>query len=70
MPIAFELPLAPEIARNVEAALVEDVGPGDLTASLIPGDRSVRATVWAATSICSTPAMPRCCKNCSISRTS
>ena len=45
MPIAFELPLAPEIARNVEAALVEDVGPGDLTASLIPGDRSVRATV-------------------------
>jgi nicotinate-nucleotide pyrophosphorylase (carboxylating) len=45
MPIAFELPLAPEIARNVEATLVEDVGPGDLTASLIPGDRRVRATV-------------------------
>ena len=45
MPIAFELPLAPEIARNVEAALVEDIGPGDLTASLIPGDRRVRATV-------------------------
>jgi len=45
MPIAFELPLAPEIARNVEAALVEDVGPGDLTASLVPGDRHVRATV-------------------------
>lgn len=45
MPITFELPLAPEIARNVEAALVEDVGPGDLTASLVPGDRRVRATV-------------------------
>ena len=32
--------------------------------------RSVRATVWVLWSICSTPAIPRCCKNCSISRTS
>ena len=45
MTIAFDIPLAPEIARNVDAALAEDVGAGDLTASLIPGERQVRATV-------------------------
>jgi nicotinate-nucleotide pyrophosphorylase (carboxylating) len=45
MPVAFEFPLAPEITRNVDAALTEDVGPGDLTASLVPAGRAVRATV-------------------------
>ena len=45
MSIDFDYPLAEEIARNVAAALAEDVGPGDLTASLVPGDRRVRATV-------------------------
>jgi len=45
MTIAFDTPLAPEIARNVEAALTEDVGQGDLTASLVPGERQVTATV-------------------------
>ena len=45
MPVAFEFPLAPEITRNVDAALAEDVGPGDLTASLVPAGRAVRATV-------------------------
>ncbi len=45
MTIQFDYPLAEEISRNVAAALAEDVGPGDLTASLVPGDRQVRATV-------------------------
>lgn len=45
MPIEFDLPLAPEIARNVDAALTEDLGAGDLTASLVPGGRQVTATV-------------------------
>lgn len=45
MSIAFDYPLAEEIARNVRAALDEDVGPGDLTASLVGADRPARATV-------------------------
>lgn len=45
MPIKFDFPLAPEISRNVAAALAEDIGPGDLTASLVPGDRQAKATV-------------------------
>ncbi|MBU3696313.1 carboxylating nicotinate-nucleotide diphosphorylase [Dechloromonas sp.] len=45
MSIDFDYPLAQEISRNVDAALAEDVGAGDLTASLVPGDRRVRATV-------------------------
>ncbi len=45
MTIEFDYPLAEEISRNVAAALAEDVGPGDLTASLVPGERRVRAKV-------------------------
>ncbi len=45
MSIEFDYPLAPEIARNVEAALTEDIGAGDLTAGLVPAGRDVRATV-------------------------
>lgn len=45
MSIKFDFPLAPEISRNVAAALAEDIGPGDLTASLVPGDRQAKATV-------------------------
>lgn len=45
MSIEFDFPLATEITRNVAAALAEDIGAGDLTASLVPGERSVRATV-------------------------
>jgi nicotinate-nucleotide pyrophosphorylase (carboxylating) len=37
--------LAPEIERNVSAALAEDVGSGDLTAPLIPSGKRVRAAV-------------------------
>ena len=45
MSIEFDFPLADEIHRNVEAALSEDIGAGDLTASLVPANRRVRATV-------------------------
>lgn len=45
MSIKFDFPLAEEINRNVDAALSEDIGTGDLTASLVPGDRQVKATV-------------------------
>lgn len=45
MSIEFDFPLAAEISRNVAAALVEDIGAGDLTAGLVPADRIARATV-------------------------
>ena len=45
MSIEFDFPLAPEIARNVDDALAEDIGDGDLTAGLVPYGRTVRATV-------------------------
>src|SRR3990172_12724534 len=37
--------LAPEIERNVAAALAEDVGSGDLTAPLTPAGKTARAVV-------------------------
>jgi nicotinate-nucleotide pyrophosphorylase (carboxylating) len=49
--------LAPEIERNVAAALAEDVGGGDLSAPLTPGGKSVRAAVTCRTEavICGQP---------------
>jgi nicotinate-nucleotide pyrophosphorylase (carboxylating) len=41
----FALSLAAEIERNVDAALAEDIGGGDLTASLIAAGKRGRATV-------------------------
>jgi nicotinate-nucleotide pyrophosphorylase (carboxylating) len=41
----FALHLAAEIDRNVAAALVEDIGGGDLTALLTPGGRQSTGTV-------------------------
>jgi len=41
----FALHLAAEIDRNVSAALVEDIGGGDLTALLTPADRPSTGTV-------------------------
>ncbi|MBI5785250.1 MAG: carboxylating nicotinate-nucleotide diphosphorylase [Rhodocyclales bacterium] len=41
----FALHLAAEIDRNVSAALVEDIGGGDLTALLTPGGRPSMGTV-------------------------
>lgn len=55
MAISNPIP-AGEIAAQVATALAEDVGPGDLTAALIPEDRHSEATVisrdWAI--ICGT----------------
>lgn len=37
--------LPPDLGLQVDAALKEDVGPGDVTANLVPADQRVRATV-------------------------
>ena len=60
--VEFPLPLEPEISRDVAAALAEDVGLGDLTASLIPEGRLGRATVVARESavLCGTAWFDRC----------
>jgi len=39
------VPLPADLARQVAAALAEDIGGGDLTAALIPADKAGRATV-------------------------
>ena len=66
MSIEFDYPLAEEIARNVTAALTEDVGAGDLTASLVPGERQVRATVICREPgvICGTAWFDACVARC------
>lgn len=43
--MSIALPSSEYIARTVRTALEEDVGGGDLTAQLIPADRTSRATV-------------------------
>jgi nicotinate-nucleotide pyrophosphorylase (carboxylating) len=40
-------PLPPDVPRQVAAALAEDVGSGDVTASLVPADTLVEATIVA-----------------------
>lgn len=71
MTITFDYPLAAEISRNVDAALVEDVGAGDLTASLVPGDRRVKATVISreAGVLCGTAWFDECVRRCDPSAT-
>lgn len=66
MSIDFDYPLAPEISRNVDAALAEDVGAGDLTASLVPGERRVRATVISREDgvLCGTAWFDECVHRC------
>lgn len=66
MSIEFDYPLSAEIARNVAAALAEDVGPGDLTASLVPDDRQVMATVISreAGVLCGTAWFDECIRRC------
>ena len=62
MPIDFPLPLDAEIAANVDAALSEDVGPGDLTAALIPAGKPGRARVISreAAVLCGTAWLAEC----------
>src|SRR5574343_523235 len=71
MTIAFDYPLSAEISRNVDAALVEDGGAGDLTASLVPGDRQVKATVISreAGVLCGTAWFDECVRRCDPSAT-
>ena len=66
MTIEFDYPLNEEINRNVSAALAEDVGAGDLTASLVPGERRVRATVISreAGVLCGTAWFDECGRRC------
>lgn len=58
----FPYPLEPEIARNVAAALAEDIGAGDLTAELVPAGNSSIATVIVREPavICGIPWFNRC----------
>jgi nicotinate-nucleotide pyrophosphorylase (carboxylating) len=62
MPTDFPYPLADEISRNVAAALAEDIGAGDLSASLIPPERRVFASVLSreAGVLCGTAWFERC----------
>src|SRR5574343_1134307 len=66
MTIEFDYPLATEINRNVDASLTEDVGAGDLTASLVPGERRVKATVISreAGVLCGTAWFDECVRRC------
>ncbi len=66
MTIEFDYPLTTEINRNVDAALAEDVGAGDLTASLVPGGRRVKATVISreAGVLCGTAWFDECVRRC------
>jgi len=55
-------PLEAEIERNVDAALAEDVGSGDLTAQLVPADVVTQATVVSREDavLCGTAWFQRC----------
>ena len=66
MTIEFDYPLNEEINRNVSAALAEDIGAGDLTASLVPGERRVKATVISreAGVLCGTAWFDECVRRC------
>jgi nicotinate-nucleotide pyrophosphorylase (carboxylating) len=58
----FPIPLEAEIARNVSAALAEDIGAGDLTAELVPAAKSSIATVIVREPavVCGIPWFNRC----------
>jgi len=59
-----ELNISSAIAANVTAALAEDMGSGDLTAQLIPADRSAHATLITRQDavLCGTPWFEACFK--------
>jgi nicotinate-nucleotide pyrophosphorylase (carboxylating) len=50
-------PLPTDIAETVARALAEDLGPGDVTAALIPADATAaaRVTLREAATVCGTP---------------
>ena len=45
MPAPLDAPPAGVVQRDVERALAEDLGQGDVTADLLPSDASARARV-------------------------
>lgn len=57
-----ESALEAEIERNLDAALAEDVGPGDLTAQLVPEGNVSRATIVSRENavLCGTHWFTRC----------
>ncbi|WP_294355058.1 carboxylating nicotinate-nucleotide diphosphorylase [Propionivibrio sp.] len=61
-PMQYGIALAAEIERNVDAALAEDVGSGDLTAQLVPAGVITQATVISREDavLCGTAWFRRC----------
>jgi nicotinate-nucleotide pyrophosphorylase (carboxylating) len=58
------VPVPQDLPQQVAAALAEDIGPGDLTAALIPPERTGRATVITreAAILCGIPYVEACFK--------
>jgi nicotinate-nucleotide pyrophosphorylase (carboxylating) len=56
-PVRSSVPVPADLPQQVAAALAEDLGSGDLTAALIPADRTGRATVITreAAIVCGAP---------------
>lgn len=56
------VPVPEDMPQQVSAALAEDIGPGDLTAALIPPERAGRATVITreAAILCGIPYVEAC----------
>ena len=56
------VPVPADLAQNVDAALAEDIGAGDLTAALIPAARTGRASVITreAAIVCGVPYVTAC----------
>jgi nicotinate-nucleotide pyrophosphorylase (carboxylating) len=56
-PVRSSVPVPADLPQQVAAALTEDLGSGDLTAALIPADRTGRATVITreAAIVCGAP---------------
>ena len=56
------IPLPPDLQAQVDRALDEDIGSGDLTAALIPAERQGRATVITreAAIVCGVPYVNAC----------
>ena len=56
------VPVPADLAQNVDAALAEDIGAGDLTAALIPAARTGRASVITreAAILCGVPYVTAC----------
>jgi nicotinate-nucleotide pyrophosphorylase (carboxylating) len=63
--VKFPAELSTALLRNIESALAEDIGAGDLTAQLIPADANARATVISREDaiLCGAPWFDGCFKH-------